>query len=62
MDKKKFGYYVFGGLLIGAIFGSGIGSANGSALAGIGVGALVGVFFRMVHCRGCYRDRQEKGR
>jgi hypothetical protein len=43
MDKK-FGYYVFGGLLVCAIFGSGIGSANGSALIGLGIGALVGVF------------------
>jgi len=41
MDKK-FGYYVFGGLLIGAAFGA-LWSANGNALLGIGIGALVGV-------------------
>lgn len=41
MDKK-FGYYVFGGLLIGAVFGS-LWAANGNILLGIGIGALVGV-------------------
>ena len=41
MDKK-FGYYVFGGLLIGAFLGWGW-SANGSSILGIGIGALVGV-------------------
>jgi hypothetical protein len=43
MDRK-FGYYVFFGLLIGAIFGSGIGAANRNTLAGLGIGALAGVF------------------
>jgi hypothetical protein len=41
MDKK-FGYYVCGGLLIGAFLGWGW-SANGNSLMGIGIGALVGV-------------------
>jgi formate hydrogenlyase subunit 4 len=41
MDKK-IGYYVFGGLLIGAFLGWGW-SANGNALPGIGIGALAGV-------------------
>jgi hypothetical protein len=41
MDKK-FGYYVFGGLLIGAAFGS-LWSANGNIILGTGIGALVGV-------------------
>lgn len=41
MDKK-FGYYVFGGLLIGAVFGS-LWSANGNILLGTGIGALVGM-------------------
>ena len=40
MDKK-FGYYIFGGLLIGVLFGS-LWSANGNALLGIGFGALAG--------------------
>jgi hypothetical protein len=38
MDKK-FGYYIFGGLLIGALFGM-IWARGG--LMGAGVGALVG--------------------
>jgi ABC-type uncharacterized transport system permease subunit len=42
--NKKFGYYIVIGLLIGAIFGMGIGAANGNPLPGIGMGALVGVF------------------
>jgi ABC-type uncharacterized transport system permease subunit len=40
MDKK-FGYYIFGGLLIGAVFGS-LWAANGNTLLGISIGALVG--------------------
>jgi ABC-type uncharacterized transport system permease subunit len=42
MDKK-FGYYVFGGLLIGAFLGWGW-SGDGNPFAGIGIGALVGLF------------------
>jgi hypothetical protein len=41
MDKE-FGYYVFGGLIIGAILGA-LWSANGNTLLGAGVGALAGV-------------------
>jgi ABC-type uncharacterized transport system permease subunit len=41
MDKK-FGYYVFGGLLIGAVFGS-LWTANGNILLGMAFGALAGV-------------------
>jgi len=41
MDRR-FGYYVFGGLLIGAVFGS-LWGGSGSALPGIVIGALVGV-------------------
>ncbi len=40
MDKK-FGYYIFGGLLIGALFGL-LWSTGGNVLLGIGTGALVG--------------------
>jgi ABC-type uncharacterized transport system permease subunit len=40
MDKT-FGYYIFGGLLIGALLGFGW-SANGNPILGIGIGALVG--------------------
>ena len=41
MDKK-FGYYVFGGLLIGAVFGL-LWSANGNPILGVALGALAGV-------------------
>jgi ABC-type uncharacterized transport system permease subunit len=43
MDRK-FGTYVFFGLLIGAIFGSALGAANGNSVVGLGIGALTGVF------------------
>jgi ABC-type uncharacterized transport system permease subunit len=42
MDKKKFGYYVFGGALIGAAFGL-IWSARNNPLVGIGIGAAIGM-------------------
>ena len=41
MDKK-FGYFVFGGALIGAFFGL-IWSAGNNSLVGMGIGALIGV-------------------
>jgi ABC-type uncharacterized transport system permease subunit len=40
MDKK-FGYYVFGGMLIGALFGL-IWAGGGNPLPGLAGGALVG--------------------
>jgi uncharacterized protein YcfJ len=43
MDRK-FGYYIVLGLLVGAVFGSGLGAANGNAILGNGIGALAGVF------------------
>jgi len=39
---KRFGYFVFGGLLIGALMGWAW-SAGDNPLAGMGIGALVGV-------------------
>jgi hypothetical protein len=42
MDKK-FGYYIFGGILIGACFGWGW-AASSNPLAGFGIGALIGAF------------------
>jgi len=41
MDKK-FGYYIFGGLLIGAFLGS-LWAANGNILLGMVFGALAGL-------------------
>lgn len=43
MDRR-FGYFILAGLLVGIIFGSGLGAANGNAILGIGLGALAGVF------------------
>ena len=42
MDKK-FGYYVFGGMLIGALFGL-IWSGSSNPLAGLAGGAVLGTF------------------
>lgn len=42
MDKK-FGYYVFGGMLIGTLFGM-LWAGNGNSLPGILVGAFSGAF------------------
>ena len=44
MDKT-FCYFIFGGLLIGAMFGL-IGAGGGNALMGIEAGALAGAFIR----------------
>jgi hypothetical protein len=41
--EKTFGYFIFGGLLIGAMFGL-IGAGPGNAMPGIGIGALAGAF------------------
>lgn len=41
MDKK-FGYYIFGGLLLGALLGW-MWSASNNPLTGMGIGAFVGV-------------------
>ncbi len=41
MDKK-FGYYIFGGLLIGALLGW-MWSAGNNPFIGMGIGALVGI-------------------
>jgi hypothetical protein len=42
--ERKFGYYIVLGLLIGVVFGMGLGAANGNTIWGIGLGALFGVF------------------
>ena len=41
----RFSYYILCGFLLGSVFGAGIGSANGNVLAGLGIGALIGVVF-----------------
>lgn len=40
--EKTFGYFIFGGLLIGAMFGL-IWAGGRNPVMGIGIGALVGV-------------------
>ncbi len=42
MDRR-YAIYMFAGLAIGALFGSGVGSANGNVLMGLAIGALIGV-------------------
>jgi hypothetical protein len=42
MDKRKFGYYVFGGAILGAFFGW-IWSAGGNLLVGLGLGTVIGM-------------------
>ena len=42
MDNKVFGYFIFGGLLIGALFGL-IWSGGVNPLMGVGIGAMVGI-------------------
>jgi len=40
MDRKL-GYYIFGGMLLGAVFGS-LWAGSGNAITGIVIGALAG--------------------
>jgi hypothetical protein len=42
--ERKFGYYIVLGLVIGAIFGMGLGAASENTTWGIALGALFGVF------------------
>jgi ABC-type uncharacterized transport system permease subunit len=43
MDRN-FGFYIFLGLLIGAAFGFGLGTANGNTFVGVALGILASVF------------------
>jgi hypothetical protein len=43
MDRTP-AYSIFLGLLIGAIFGFGIGVANGDTITGMQIGAMAGIF------------------
>jgi ABC-type uncharacterized transport system permease subunit len=42
MHNKIFGYYIFGGMLIGALLGMAW-AGNGNPVVGLGIGALVGM-------------------
>ncbi|MGE5072588.1 MAG: hypothetical protein ACM3MF_04100 [Anaerolineae bacterium] len=60
MDRR-FGYFIFAGAAIGALFGLGIGAANGNTLFGLGEGALVGVFLGwFVAAAVMEREKQKK--
>ena len=41
--NKKFGYYVFGGMLIGTLFGT-VWAVNGNSILGMASGGFVGAF------------------
>ena len=41
MDEKVFGYYIFGGMLVGALFGLSWAGGN-NPLIGLAIGAFVG--------------------
>jgi ABC-type uncharacterized transport system permease subunit len=41
MDKRL-GYYIFGGMLLGGLFGM-LWAGNGNFILGLGIGALIGV-------------------
>jgi len=43
MDKTP-AYYIFLGLLIGAILGFGVGALNGNAIHGMQLGSMAGLF------------------
>ena len=43
MDKTP-SCYIFLGLLIGAVFGFGVGMVNGNIITGVKLGAMVGLF------------------
>jgi uncharacterized membrane protein len=60
MDKR-FGYYIFGGLLIGVVFGS-LWAANGNMLLGVSIGALVGTAIGWFAAAAVLeREKKEKG-
>ena len=60
MDKK-FGYYVFGGLLIGALCGL-IWAGGSNPLVGLGIGALVGTFIGwFIAAYVLEKEKKEKG-
>lgn len=51
MDKRKFGYYVFGGMLIGALLGlslAGILGLASGAFAGMFIGWFAGAYFLQI--------------
>ena len=58
MDKK-FGYYLFGGMVIGALFGM-FWVGKGNPILSIAIGALVGTFIGWFAA--AYAQEKEKGK
>jgi uncharacterized protein YcfJ len=61
MDRR-FGYYIVLGLVIGVVFGMGVGAASGNTLLGIGFGALGGVFIGWFVAAAALQNRDKTGR
>jgi hypothetical protein len=58
--EKKIGLYVPITLLIGVVFGWGLGSANGNSAIGAGVGALIGVFLGWFIAAAVHENQNEE--
>ena len=58
--EQKIGYYSFLGLVIGAIFGMGLGTASGNIIWGVGLGALFGVFIGWFVAVAVFGNRRKK--
>ena len=58
--ERMIGYYSFLGLVIGAIFGLGLGAANGNIIWGIGLGGLFGVFIGWFIAVAVFENRKKK--
>ena len=59
MDKK-FGYYVFGGTLIGSLFGM-LWIGNGNSILDIAIGAFTGAFIGWFIAAYATEKEREKG-
>lgn len=58
--EQRDGIFIFLGLIIGAVFGMGLGAANGNVLMGIGLGALAGTFIGWFGAMAAYEQRTKK--
>jgi hypothetical protein len=61
MDRR-FGYYIALGLVIGVVFGMGVGAASGNTLLWIGFGALGGVFTGWFVAAAALQNQGKKGK
>lgn len=65
MDEKserRFGIYVFAGLLIGALFGGLVGAGSGNSILGIGGGAFVGMAIGWFIAAAILEQEKERGK